>query len=706
MDQCAHSGTIVHFGVFEADLRTGELRKSGVRVPLPGQPFQVCALLLERPGELVTREELRQRIWPEDTFVDFDQALNAAVSKIRIALGDNADNPRFVETLPRRGYRFIAPVERSSFQPSSSAPEPRFWRLKANRVWLIASTTTLVLLSGLGMWRSGRKSLDLVSPTIEVAPLAGLPAFETDPAFSPDGNQVAFVLRGPEISGIYTTIVGGEKPLRVTSNTGDCSPRWSPDGRQIAFARPFEHGIAIYTIPASGGTERRLYAGPTGSFPDAFDWSPDGKVLAFSQTNSDKTHSWIALLSPIDFTTRRLTAPSGQELDYFPAFSPNGSDVAFVRGIIAGVVSDIYIVPAAGGAPRRLTFDNTWVLGPPTWTPDGRDIVFSSTRGGLANLWRVSATGGPPRPVAGVGPIAFKPSISPRGNQLVYQRGFFKDTLVRLDLKDEKHRLRPPVVVRSEKGMNWRPHFSPDGKRFVFESDRFGYPEIWACESNGSNCGQLTSLRGTSGAARWSPDGRYIAFEFRPKDHSEVYLLEVGGGMPRLLPTFPGADNGGPNWSRDGKWIYFYSDRGGGLFQLWKVPANGGSPVQVTKNGGVFAAESADGRFLYYSKFEAQGIWRMPLNGGEEAHVLDQPGTGFDAWFNWALARNGIYFLAWKGQDAAVLDFFEFATGKITTISTLRRSGVGLAVSGDGRSILYQQNELSESSIMLVKNFH
>src|SRR5215469_2146821 len=149
MDQCDHSGTIVHFGVFEADLRTGELRKSGVRVPLPGQPFQVCALLLERPGELVTREQLRQRIWPEDTFVDFDQALNAAVSKIRTALGDSADNPRFVETLPRRGYRFIAPVERVSLQPPPSTPERRSWRLQTKPVWLMASMTTLVLLSGL-----------------------------------------------------------------------------------------------------------------------------------------------------------------------------------------------------------------------------------------------------------------------------------------------------------------------------------------------------------------------------------------------------------------------------------------------------------------------------------------------------------------------------------------------------------------------------
>ena len=118
MDEVDRSAQIVRFGVFEADLQTGELRKNGVKVPLQGQPFQVCAILLEHAGELVTREELRQKVWPEDTFVDFDQALNTAIAKIRLALGDDADNPRFVETLPRRGYRFIGPVDK----PSSQAP--------------------------------------------------------------------------------------------------------------------------------------------------------------------------------------------------------------------------------------------------------------------------------------------------------------------------------------------------------------------------------------------------------------------------------------------------------------------------------------------------------------------------------------------------------------------------------------------------------
>ncbi len=144
------SAQIVRFGLFEADLQTGELRKNGVKVPLQGQPFQVCAILLSRSGELVSREELRQQVWPEDTFVDFDHALNTAITKIRLALGDQADNPRFVETLPRRGYRFIAPVDKpnsptpatasSSKAPSRGSPTKARWISGCRRCrWLCSS---------------------------------------------------------------------------------------------------------------------------------------------------------------------------------------------------------------------------------------------------------------------------------------------------------------------------------------------------------------------------------------------------------------------------------------------------------------------------------------------------------------------------------------------------------------------------------------
>ena len=176
---------------------------------------------------------------------------------------------------------------------------------------------------------------------MEVVPLVGLNGAQSRPAFSPDGNQIAFVLSDTNSPGIYTTLVSGGKPLRLTSGTKDHYPRWSPDGREIAFARPTEEGVAIYAIPALGGIERRLYAGPTTEFSNSFDWSPDGRFLAISESNRDRTNARIALLSLADSGARGLTEPGEQDLDIEPAFSPDGSTVAFVRSNVGGMVSEL-----------------------------------------------------------------------------------------------------------------------------------------------------------------------------------------------------------------------------------------------------------------------------------------------------------------------------------------------------------------------------
>jgi Tol biopolymer transport system component len=249
-----------------------------------------------------------------------------------------------------------------------------------------------------------------------------------------------------------------------------------------------------------------------------------------------------------------------------------------------------------------------------------------------------------------------------------------------------------------------RPDLSPDGKQIAFESNRLGFWDIWTCATDGSNCDQLTSLHGTAGRARWSPNGRYIAFEFHPKEQSEIYVVEVPGGVPRLLPTISGADNLSPSWSRDGQWFYFASKRGSEPFQLWRMPVRGGAPIKVTKNGGISGVESSDGRFLYYSKYEAGGVWRMPLGGGDETQVLEEVRGG--SWPNWALTSDGIYFLRFDKSPNATIQFFDFASHKIIPIWTLEKEpGWGMAMSRAGKSILYVQDEFAESNIMLVKNF-
>jgi len=695
----------VRFGVFEIDPTTRELRKHGVRIKLQDQPFAVLLILLEKPGQLVTKEELQQRLWPADTFVEFDKGIYNAIKRLRETLGDQAETPRYIETIPKRGYRFVGNVDAPIF-PTQRTAKGRFGNIPQKTWWASAGVTLLVLLCGLGSWLSTRARSGGAMRPMEVVPLVGLDGAQSRPAFSPDGNQIAFVLSNANNPGIYTTLVSGGKPLRLTSGSKDRYPRWSPDGRDIAFTRPTEEGVAIYAISALGGIERRLYAGPATEFPHSFDWSPDGKFLAISESNRDRTHARIALLSFADSGTRGLTEPGEQDLDIEPAFSPDGSRVAFVRSNIGGMVSELYVVPTSGSKAQRLTFDQRTIWSLPAWMPDGNEIIFTSSRSGSSSLWRISAAGGTPQPVAGTSVNGQCPTISPKGNQLAYQQTVYQTDIWRFTLTGKSLQQSKPVPVIGAKGWNGRPQFSPDGKKIAFESSQSGYHEIWICDSDGSNCSSLTSLRGIAGAPRWSPDGRYIAFEYHPHSYSDVYVVEVGGAQPRQVPTFPDADNGCPSWSRDGQWLYFCSDREHGHFQIYKTRVSGGRPIQVTTNGGVFGVESGDGRFFYFAKFEAPGIWRMPLNGRTaETRVVDQPGGGTD-WDVWALVDNGIYFIAQRSGSKDSIGFFDFASEKKVPIVTPDgKSSAGLAVSPDGKSILFAQDKLSESQVILVRNF-
>ena len=698
------------FGDFEVDFRAGELRKHGRRIRLQEQPLRVLGMLLDRPGELVTREELRLQLWPANTFVDFDHGLNSAVARLREKLNDSAEGPRFVETVPRRGYRFIGQLQElepevkheaaTSFIIADFPPRSRLRKL-----WpLVVSLCVAVVLVAFWVRGFSSKASAPVSPPPEIVPLAGLAGYEVGPSLSPDGNQVAFTeINGRQNSGIYTSLVGGEQSLRLTRDRGDCCVTWSPDGREIAFLRRRDDHYDVYAASALGGAERKLYTTPRILYP-SLDWSPDGKSLAFPQSSTANPSSSIILLSLEDSSTRRLTLPPSEYLDRNPSFSPDGRHLAFIRGTLAGVANDVYVVPISGGEARRITFENRPMSGVAWATDCGSELIYSSNHAGAASLWRVPATGGTPTPVAYAGMTAYSPSVARKGKQLAYQQAIGKNNIWRVRVQDGRKLPGRARIAIAAKGLKLRPSFSPDGKRIVFESDRLGAMEIWTCDNNGIKCAQLTTLRSTAGTARWSPDGKWIAFEFHPGEHAQIYLVDAAGGVPRPFVAVPGQDNLAPSWSRDGEWLYFSVKRGSEPFQLWKISIHGGEPVPVTSDGGIAAAESTDGQYLYFSKYETSGIWRIPRTGGPEERVLDKPdGT---EWFNWALAGKGIYFLDTTKDSGTTLDFFDLTSGKVNHIWSLDKPwGWGLALSPDAQSLLFVQSEFEESSIMVVKNF-
>lgn len=685
-------------------------------------------LLLQSPGEIVTRADIQKRLWREGAFVDIANGINSAVRKLQDVIGDNPEDPRFIETLPGRGYRFIHPVltGRGLLEKTlavreralAETPVARQVNPVSKRSWVrrvLAAALVALFLPLFVLLRPGAQPSQF-----EATPITSEVGVQLCPSFAPDGQRVTYSWNGEKQDNfdIYVKQIGEEARLRLTSDPKpDLSPVWSPDGRTIAFVRitSFDRAEVRQISAFAGGQERILadIGAPQELYRNVrlLSWSPDGKWIAVSDATA-RARAAIYLVPVESGSKRQITQPGAAWGDYDPAFSPDGTRLAFARQY-GPEIGELYILNLTRelepqGEPRQITFDNRRISSP-VWTLDGRTLLcvrlVLPTQSSICKIRLSSPRHMEPLPVPADNVVAL--ALAQRRARLLYARQTDHVNLWALDIPRNKvaeHTRASPRLWLPSSRRDVMPSFSPDGQQVVFQSLRSGWSEIWRADRDGSHLRPLTDLRGTvAGSPRWSPDGATIVFHSRKPNIARLFILDVAAARTRPL-AYEVINDTTPSWSHDGQSIYFQSSRTGEA-EIWKVPAKGGQRVQLTRHGGLVALESADGGSLVYTKPFSPGLWRMALSDGNERQLFSAEIAGHKSAFG--PGRSGIYFIRQDTlQQKEFLEFFPFEGGPATKVADLaRRTELGFALSPDERTILYSQVDHISSELMIVEQF-
>jgi len=621
------NGRPISFGLFEVDQHAGELRKQGLRIKLRDQPFQILLLLLARPGEVVSREELQKKLWPADTFVDFDRGLNKAVNHLRDALGDSAESPRFIETLPKRGYRFIAPLDAGHPNGHALAERLEPWgqaagansesqvvkrKLSAGLPWMIAGLASVVAaISGALLWRATRPvDRPMIRFSIDLGPEAIRGRAETgefyNPVISPDGTRVVFPAKVADGSEQLATRRLDQSTIAILVGTeGAVDPFFSPDGQWIGFFA----GKKLKKIPRQGGAVVSLC--DAAGLELGASWGEDGAIIANldgyhlfrvpaaggepqligkPEQHGERGWRWPQVLpggENVLFTG--VVANSGAALDsanievlslksgrvkvvrrggFLGRYLPSGHIIYIRQETLYGVPFDLGRLETHG-APAALVEDIDRT-GRPSFSRTGTLLYASATAGVAPLAWldRAGKSQQVVSPFINISRQPESPRLSPDGNRLALS--------VAGDLFVHDLQRHTATRLTFDAALNQQPVWTPDGQQIVYGSHvpasdgEFG---IWWIRADGYSPPQkLFGERAPLHVFSISPDGRNLAFVRTGQDSGfEIWTLPLDRNdpeHPKSGKPEPFARESlsqiDPAFSPDGRWIAYVYTNGAG----------------------------------------------------------------------------------------------------------------------------------------------
>ena len=683
---------VVRFGTFEADLRLGELRKNGIRLKLTGQPFQILIILLEHPGDLVTREQLQRRLWPSETFVDFDRGLNAAINRVREALGDSAENPRFVETLPRRGYRFIAPLgdsrparatlpaAESAISPAQTVVTPGALPVSA-RERRPVSRRFKVLLSGLSILailalvavavlskpNRRRNEWDLQAMKLSRVTQSGN---AINAAISPDGHYVVYALREGEKQGLNVRQVatGSDVQILPPDEVLIYGLTFSPDANYIDFVRSEKNNPVntfLYRIPTLGGSSHLVMQK---GMDFSTSYSPDGAQFAFLRVNGGQQVD--LLVADADGSNERVlaTRPYLDFFSYGTAWSPDGKTIAFSTVESKESIRSVLWAVSVGDGSVREIYSSPNQIGRPCWLPDGSGLLASigniyQSLGG--QLWFISFPKGQARRLTN-DLMDYQPDslgLTLDGTTLV-------DTAVTrvsdLWIAPAGDITKAKQVTRNDRavgGFQWTSiggfSWTSDG-RILFAS---GDGNVSVLNSDRSVSTQLTPNDHAIGYPSACGDGRYIVYSTYREHKIGIWRMDADGSNPTRIADETGAMS--PQCSPDGKWVIYVQVPS---LTVMRVTITGEKPPEtITRSPAAWELDvlafSPEGKRIAYvaapetpvvnpsspSGSQPNQLKVIAFDGGTLLHQFDWPASAWrprwaprgDA-IDYILTRNGV----------------------------------------------------------------